>query len=304
MQKWQKWQNWPKRQSSIPEPVRPIRVFAFTSGKGGVGKTNIVANVATALTLAGKRVAVLDGDLGLSNLGLFFGGHSTHSLVDFFAGTCPLEEIITPQRHGLLLFPATSGLQPVATLSDRQKQALVSALDALPLDIEFLLIDTGPGVSDVVTYFATAAHEIVLVVTPEPTSVADATVLIKVLATVYHEKRFWLLANTVATENEARRLYDSLVRATLPLSVSLRLLGRIPHDPALGQAVAECQLVVESAPTCPASCAFETSAQALMTTATLSPHVKGGLQFFFQQLCTSQQSAYTSNGAPGPTHPA
>ena len=111
--------------------------------------------------------------------------------------------------------------------------------------------------------------------------------------------------NTVATENEARRLYDTLVRATLPLSVSLRLLGRIPHDPALGQAVAECQLVVESAPTCPASHAFETIAQALMTTATHSPHVKGGLQFFFQQqLCTSQQSAYTSNGAPGPTHPA
>ena len=301
----QNWQNWPKRQSSIPEPVRPIRVFAFTSGKGGVGKTNIVANVATALTLAGKRVAVLDGDLGLSNLELFFGGRSTNSLADFFAGTCPLEEIITLRRQGLLLFPAASGLQTVATLSDVQKQALVTAMDALPLDIEFLLIDTGPGVSDVVTYFATAAQEIVVVVTPEPTAVADATALIKVLATVYHEKRFWLLANTVATANEARRLYDTLVRATLPLSVSLRLLGRIPHDPALGQAVAECRLVVESTPTCPASRAFETVAQTLMTTAAQRPHVKGGLQFFFQQqLCTSQQSAYITNGAPGQTHPS
>ena len=298
-------QKWHKRQSGIPEPVRPIRVFAFTSGKGGVGKTNIVANVATALTLAGKRVAVLDGDLGLSNLELFFGGCSTNSLADFFAGTCPLEEIITLRRQGLLLFPAASGLQTVATLSDVQKQALVTAMDALPLDIEFLLIDTGPGVSDVVTYFATAAQEIVVVVTPEPTAVADATALIKVLATVYHEKRFWLLANTVATANEARRLYDTLVRATLPLSVSLRLLGRIPHDPALGQAVAECRLVVESTPTCPASRAFETVAQTLMIIAAQRPHVKGGLQFFFrQQLCTSQQSAYITNGAPGQTHPS
>lgn len=297
-------QKWHKQQSSIPESVRSIRAFAFTSGKGGVGKTNIVANVATALTLAGKRVAVLDGDLGLSNLELFFGGRSEYSLADFFAGTCSLEEIVTPRRQGLLLFPGASGLQTVTTLSDIQKQALVTALDTLPLDIEFLLIDTGPGVSDVVTYFATAAHEIVVVVTPEPPAVADAAALIKVLATVYHEKRFWLLANTVANANEARRLYDTLAGATLPLSVSLHLLGWIPHDPALGQAVAECQLVVEATPTCPASRAFETVAQTLMATAAHSLHVKGGLQFFFQQLlCMSQQSTYRTHGAPGQTHP-
>ena len=176
--------------SAKSKRLTPASVFAITSGKGGVGKTNVVANLAAALTLRKKRVMVIDADLGLANLDLFLGVRPVYTLADFFTGLVALDEIIIPNRDGILLLPGASGVQEITSLRHDQKIALLTELDALSHEIDLVLVDTGSGISDAVTYFATSAQEIVVVVTPEPSSMTDAYALIKVLASGHHEKRF------------------------------------------------------------------------------------------------------------------
>lgn len=268
-----------------PASLAPAHVFAITSGKGGVGKTNVVANLAAALTLARKRIMVMDADLGLANLDLFLGVTPQYTLADFFAGTKPLADIITFGRLGIALLPAASGVQEMTALSDAQKISFLTELDALAYDVDLMLVDTGSGISDTVTYFAAAAQQIVVVVTPEPSSLTDAYALVKVLASTHQEKHFWILANNVESEREARCLYDTLSRTTLRfLNTSLDLLGWIPRDRELMRAVARCQMVVTTSPACPAARAFVTIAQRLIQLAAEETKVKGSLQFFFRRI--------------------
>jgi flagellar biosynthesis protein FlhG len=261
----------------------PARVFTVTSGKGGVGKTNVVANLAAALALAGKQVTAVDGDLGLANLDLLLGVRPQHTLADFFAGRCSLAEIFVTSPLGITLLPAASGAPQVATLSREQQLLFLSEIEMLPHEAHLMLVDTASGISDTVTYFASAAHEILLVVTPEPTSLTDAYALVQVLAATHREKHFWMIANTVENEAEARRLFESLSRlATQFLHVSFELLGWIPRDPALAHAVTQRKTVVETSPHSPSAQAFITLAQKLIATTTEAVRVKGGLQFFFR----------------------
>jgi flagellar biosynthesis protein FlhG len=274
--------------SLLPETHRkvetaPARVFAFTSGKGGVGKTNIVANLAAALAMAGTRVAVVDGDLGLANLDLLLDVYPRYTLADFFAGKRALTDIVVTSPLGITLLPAASGIPHVTTLSSEQKLLFLSELDTLPQDADVMLVDTASGISDLVTYFASAAHEIVLVITPEPTSLTDAYALVKILASVHGEKHFWVLANTVEDEAEARRLFAALARtAQRFLPVSFDLLGWAPRDSALTHAVAQRRTVVETAPHSPSARAFAALARRLAESAEEAARVKGGLQFFFR----------------------
>ncbi len=268
----------------------PAHVLAITSGKGGVGKTNVVANLAAALTRAGKRVMVLDGDLGLANVDLFLGVNPETTLADFFAGTKALTDIITSGHLGIMLLPAGSGLQELTVLTDEQKIAFITELDALTHEVDYVLVDTGSGISDTVTYFATGAHEIILVVTPEPSSLTDAYAVVKVLASTYGEKRFWVLANNVASQGEARRIYDTLSRTALHfLNTSLDLLGWIPSDPELKRAVARCQLVVTHAPDSLSGQAFMGIAHRLVQFLGRHRRVKGNLQFFLRRLLAAKR---------------
>lgn len=260
-------------------------VFAVTSGKGGVGKTNTVANLAAALVAEKKRVMVMDADLGLANLDLFLGVHPQYTLADFFAGTKSLNDILTPTPHGITLLPAASGIQEVTSLTDAQKIVFLTELDALTNDVDIMLVDTSSGISDTVTYFATAAQEIIVVVMPEPSSFTDAYALIKVLASAHREKRFWILANNVEGKHDAYRLYDTLSRTALRfLNTSLDLLGWIPRDPELTRAAAHGQLVVSTSPQCPSAQAFTRIAQRLMHSATANTWEKGNVQFFFRRI--------------------
>jgi flagellar biosynthesis protein FlhG len=263
----------------------PARVFAVTSGKGGVGKTNVVANLAAALTAKKKRVMVIDADLGLGNLDLLLGVSPTSSLADFFAGTAGLDEIVIPNRHGILLLPGARGVQEITALRHEQKEALLTELDAMSHEMDLVLVDTGSGISDLVTYFTTAAQEIVVVVTPEPTSMTDAYALINVLASRHGQKRFWVLANNVAGEEEARRVFDTLSRTALRfLNASLDLLGWIPRDPQLIRAVARSRMVVSDASDSPSAKAFISLADRLDKIAAADVHVKSNLQFFFRRM--------------------
>ncbi|MCS6924379.1 MAG: MinD/ParA family protein [Candidatus Binatia bacterium] len=263
----------------------PTHVFAVTSGKGGVGKTNVVANLAAALALARKRVMVIDADLGLANLDLFLGVTPQYTLADFFAGTRALTDVIIPGRLGIALLPAASGVQEVTSLSGEQKISFLTELDALTHRMDVVLVDTGSGISDTVTYFAAAAQEIIVVVTPEPSALADAYALVKVLVSTHQEKRFWILANNVENEREAARLYDTLSRMALRfLNASLDFLGWIPRDRELVRAVARCQMVMTTAPQSPAARAFMVVAHRLAGAVAAEARVKGCPQFFFRRI--------------------
>ena len=275
----------PPQRSTASKPVTPASVFAITSGKGGVGKTNVVANLAAALALHKKRVMVIDADLGLANVDLFLGVTPAYTLADFFTGLAALDEIIIPNRDGILLLPGASGVQEITSLRHDQKVALLTELDALSHEVDFVLVDTGSGIADTVTYFATSAQEIVVVVTPEPSSITDAYALIKVLVFVYQEKRFWVLANNVSDEAEARRLFDALSGTVLRfLNASLDLFGWVPRDPQLIQAVVRSQLVVTEASDAPSAKAFAVMAKRLIEMTNDRVRIKGNVQFFFRRM--------------------
>jgi flagellar biosynthesis protein FlhG len=270
----------------VPKEKKPsaVPVLAVTSGKGGVGKTNVVANLATVLSAKQQRVLAIDADLGLANLDLFLGVRPTHTLADFFAGQAALDDIILTNGDGILLLPGASGVQEITRLAHEQKLALLTELDALTREMDWVLVDTGSGISDVVTYFTTAAQEIVVIVTPEPASMTDAYALVKVLASGHHEKRFSILANNVAGEAEARRLFDALSRTAIRfLNASLDFLGWIPHDPELMTAVARSQTVVKQAAHSPSARAFLALADRLPP-GSAQLRVKGNPQFFFRRM--------------------
>ena len=275
----------PPERPAKSKRVNPVSVFAITSGKGGVGETNVVANLAAALTLSKKRVMVIDADLGLANLDLFLGVRPVYTLADFFSGLAALDEIIIQNRDGILLVPGASGVQETISLRHDQKVSLLTELDALSHEIDLVLLDTGSGISDAVTYFATSAQEIVVVVTPEPSSMTDAFALVKVLVSGHHEKRFWILANNVSGEEEALRLFDALSGTALRfLNASLDFFGWLPYDPQLIRAVARSQMVVTDASDAPSAKAFASMAEHLIQMISSRVQIKGNVQFFFRRI--------------------
>jgi flagellar biosynthesis protein FlhG len=254
-----------------------------------VGKTNVVANLATTLARKKRRVLVIDADLGLANLDLFLGVKPIHSLEDFFAGRVALGEVLVTNLDGVLLLPGASGVQEMTTLRTEQKVALLTELDDLTQELDLVLIDTGSGISDVVTYFTTAAQEIVVVATAEPSSLTDAYALIKVLASSHGQKRFSILANNVANNAEATRLFETLSGAVLRfLNASVDFLGWIPRDPQLLRAVAQGRPVVSTAVDAPSSLAFDALADQLVQAAQCI-QVKGDVQFFFRRLFEAEK---------------
>lgn len=280
----------PRQRRTRARRLLPAPVFAVTSGKGGVGKTNVVANLATALARSKKRVMAIDADLGLANLDLFLGVKPKHTLADVFSGAAALDEVIVANRDGVLLLPGASGVQEITTLSRDQKAVLLTELDVMSHELDLVLVDTGSGISDVVTYFTSAAQEIVVVVTPELASITDAYALIKVLASAHGCKRFAILANNVADQAQARRLFDTLSGTALRfLNASLEFLGWIPRDPHLLVAMAQARTVVTDAPNSPAGRAFAVLAERFVQMASRSK-VKGNVQFFLRRMLEAENA--------------
>jgi flagellar biosynthesis protein FlhG len=221
-----------------PAPKKPVRVITVTSGKGGVGKSNLTLALALALTSLGRRVLVWDADLGLANLDVLLGLKTTATIHDLLNGSKTLPEIIAKGPGGLKIMPAASGILELGELSEGQKQRLLSEFDDWDEDLDFLLIDTAAGLGSNVIYFNLAAQERIVVLTGEPTSITDAYALIKVLSTRYQQNSFHILPNMVANEKEAKNVFGLLSSvADRHLSVSLRLIGFVPRDPAMPAAV-------------------------------------------------------------------
>jgi flagellar biosynthesis protein FlhG len=260
------------------------KVITVTSGKGGVGKTNVVANLGVGLARAGKRVLVLDADLGLGNIDVLLGLVPRYTLEHVLSGSHHLSDIIIEGPAGIHVLPAGSGLPRLTSLTDLQQLILQSELENVADRAEVLLIDTGAGVSPNVTYFASAAQEIIVIISPEPTSLTDAYALIKVLCRDHRERRFHVLVNMVKSQREATQTFRKLdVAAERFLNVSLEYLGFIPLDDYLPMAVVEQKAVTERFPCSPAARAFIQLAKTIAEWP--EPQLpKSTVQFLWQQL--------------------
>jgi len=248
------------------EPSEPrTHVIAVSSGKGGVGKTNVVANLAVALAKAGKRVLVLDADLGLGNLDVLLGLVPRYTIEHVLSGTHTLDEIVLEGPAGLQVLPASSGVPHLTALTESQQLMIQEQLEQLVVEKDVLLIDTGAGISPNVTFFAASAHETIVVVSPEPTSLTDAYALIKVLARQYREHRFKVLVNQAKGPREATEVFRKLdMAADRFLHVAIDYVGYIPHDDYVSLAVMQQKAVSDLFPDAPATQAFTKLANQVM----------------------------------------
>lgn len=228
---------------------RGMNVIAVTSGKGGVGKTNIAVNLAVSLARQGRKVVLFDGDLGLANVDIALGLRPTYDIRHVLSGEKTLEDILLDGPRGIRIVPATSGISQLTRLDVQQRANIVNAFSELSQSIDTLIVDTGAGIDASVQTFCSACQSIVVVICDEPSSITDAYALIKVLNKESGVKEFQLLANMVESEAQGRALYGKLSRvASRFLDVSLGYLGAIPRDNYLCKAVQQQSAVVELYP--------------------------------------------------------
>jgi len=194
--------------------VKPVRVIAVTSGKGGVGKTNLSVNLGVSLAKAGRKVALLDADMGLANVDILLGMHPKFNLSHVLSGQKTLEEITVTGPAGLKVIPASSGIQHMSELNNIEQAAIVHAFSELNQDIDVLIVDTAAGISGSVINFARACQEVVVVVCDEPTSLTDAYAFIKLLNRDYGLFQFHILANMVESVQQGQSLFNKLTKVT------------------------------------------------------------------------------------------
>ncbi|MGD8588741.1 MAG: MinD/ParA family protein [Chromatiales bacterium] len=262
----------------------PVRVIAVTGGKGGVGKTNISVNLGVAMAELGRRVMLLDADLGLANIDVLLGLHANRNISHVMSGECGLNEIMVLGPKGLRVVPGASGLQQMAELSPSEHAGLIHAFSEVSGDVDVLLIDTAAGISDLVVSFSRAAQEQIVVVCDEPASITDAYAIIKLLNREHGVGRFRILANMVKSVQEGKDLFSKMCRVTDQyLDVMLSYMGSIPYDEQLRKAVKSQRPVVEAYPRSRVAQAFKNLAKRADNWP-VPTGVSGDLQFFVERL--------------------
>lgn len=291
----------PDRTSSNPMTVSPSatpavpRVIAVASGKGGVGKTSVSVNLATALVNAGQRTLLLDTDLGLANVDVMLGLSPRFTLSDVFSGRCELRDTLLEGPNGLWIVPAASGKRDMTELLPQQHVGLVHAFSQLDLPLDVMVVDNAAGIADGVLTFCQAAHDVIVVVCDEPASVTDAYALIKVLSRERGVTRVQVLANQVEHPGEGRALFEKLARVSGKfLDVTLNYLGAIPRDEWLRRAIQRQESVVDAFPSAPSAVAFRDIARRSRQWQS-PPGARGHVEFFLEQLI-AQAPGRTSNG--------
>lgn len=271
-------------------PACPV-VLSVTSGKGGVGKTNLSVNLACMLAKLGKRVVLLDADLGLANVDVVLGMAPEYNLFHLFHEGVELERILTDTDYGFRILPAASGVRDMLKLSTGQKLELLESMDVLEDEVDYLIVDTGAGINDNVMYFNLAVQERLLVVTPEPTSLTDAYAVIKVLKNNHGVDRFRVLVNMAPDPKTAKQVFATLYKACDHFldGVSLDLAGVLPQDPYVKKAVVAQKPFVSLYPDAPASRAMLKVAN-YVNRFEATTRLDGNIKFFWKKILFQEQS--------------
>lgn len=263
---------------------RSTRTISITSGKGGVGKTTLTANLALRLSQNGNKVLIFDGDLGMANVDILYGVKAEGNIHDVLMGFKTISEVMVEVAKDVFLIPGGSGILEFNNLNGFQRRAMVEAVGTLPQDFDYMLIDTAPGIADNVLYLNAAAQNICVIITPDPASLADSYALIKVLHQKYKENKFSIICNNVRDEAEGAGLYQRFNDVVNKfLYIGLDYWGSVPMDPVLRKATQMNRLIMrydanaESAKAIKNLCSqMENSRQKIIT--------KGGLQMFWEQV--------------------
>jgi flagellar biosynthesis protein FlhG len=261
-----------------------VQVIAVTGGKGGVGKTSVSVNLATALAAAGREVMLFDGDLGLANVDVFLGLSPQYTMAHVLAGERTLDEVVLEAPQGFRVIPGASGIAALANLGAVEHLGLVQGFSALASGLDTLIVDTAAGISHGVLQFSQAAQQVLVVVCDEPASLTDAYALVKVLSRNHGVRRFRVLANMVRQRGDGEVLFRSLERVTSRfLDVTLEFAGEVPDDPWMRRATRAQRTVLEAYPSSAATQAFKN----LATAADKWPvpeAPRGNVEFFMERL--------------------
>lgn len=247
-----------------PAPLPQGRIIAVASGKGGVGKSSLVVNLAVALASMGERVTIVDADLGTADVDVMLGLHPIYNLAHVIEGSKTLEEVILEGRHNVRLMPGGSGTWELANLSAQGRKAAIDILTAVAQDSDFVLVDTAAGISDNVVRFLLAADDVVVMTSPEPTSITDVYALIKVALAQGVQAPIKLVVNLATTSQAADDTAHNLAGVVERfLGGQLEYLGSIPIDPSVGRSVLRQEPIVVGYPSSPAARRITALAQAL-----------------------------------------
>ena len=263
---------------------KPVKVIAITGGKGGVGKTNVSVNLGVSLCQQGHRVMLLDADLGLANVDVMLGLPSKRNLSHVLSGECDLKDIVIHGPHGLQIVPASSGTQNMAELSPMEHAGIIQAFSEIGHNLDYLLVDTAAGITDMVVSFTRASQEVLTVVCDEPTSITDAYALMKVLNKDHQVVRFHVLANMVRSPQEGRELFAKLNGVCDKfLDVTLDYMGSIPFDENVRKSVKKQKALVDAFPRSPAAIGLKSLAKKINQWP-IPKDATGNIEFFMERL--------------------
>lgn len=267
--------------------MHPVQVIAVTGGKGGVGKSNVSVNLSIALAEMGRRVVLLDADLGLANIDVLLGLSTKSNISNVLSGEVSLRDVLINGPGGIRIIPASSGTQEMAQLDAREHAGLIRAFSSIADDLDVLIIDTAAGIGDGVVSFVKAAQEALIVVTDEPTSITDAYALMKLLNRDHGLFRFRVLANMVKTSQDGHNLFAKLTKVTDRfLDIAMQYVGCIPFDESVKRSVQRQKAVVEAYPRSKASLAYKSLAKKVDSWP-LPTSARGNLEFFVENLVST-----------------
>ena len=262
----------------------PVRVIAVASGKGGVGKTNLSVNLGISLSQMGKKVVLLDADMGLANVDILLGMYPKFNLSHVLSGDKTLDEIMLNGPDGLRVIPGASGIQKMSELSTIEQAAVVHAFSSLDQDLDVLIVDTAAGISAGVINFVRACQEVIVVVCDEPTSLTDAYAFIKLLNRDYGLSNFHIITNMVRTLPQGEALFKKLTKVTDHyLDVTLRFLGPVLFDENLRRSVQKQTPLVISFPVSKASLAIKLIAKKIDAWP-INFHSGNYIEFFIERM--------------------
>ena len=260
------------------------QVIGVASGKGGAGKTTVSINLAVALAMRGHKVMLLDADLGMANAQIALGAYAPFNISHVLNGEKTLDEVMVTTKQGIRLVPGASGLRDIAALDTQQIASIVRAFDTLKEPVDFLVVDVAAGIAPAVLDFMAACQRRFVVVCDQPSSIADAYGLIKVMATEQSLDEIYLIPNMVGSAHEGRQLHRRLNDVCNRfLGVSVRFLQSIEADELVLQSSRKYQSVLEFAPGCAAARDFRALADAIDQMPPVDGP-SGRLQFFAERM--------------------